>query len=544
MKSPEAHSATTAEQRLYPKRPSEAIAQQVKELDRLEAGEGVIELSPKEKEWVLDAEQKLAERLEELSRPMIRRAIYFNHTPKAHKPFREMRKEGLTSFNEMRTEFYNAITESFDPETGSFDFSLFSTPEKHVHTDNPEAVAQKEKDFRSFREVLKQEISKREQTAHGNKAEQSFLVVLELYKRRVNHLLAETMAPDANDRNTTRYTKFIYGAGSGGKVVSESLEAFATQVEQERSAWLEQKFGQERNEAQKVGATKISAQDAKQLVELALDAYGVLSKEDATSYDSHQEGYADDGGWQVILENRASAEVRSKQRVVVLPDKEVALRRALQVFVGHEVEGHVLQEINREQFPLELVQKSRTDRWVSFYEAGSMNSENAAAEAIFDDQKIPHTGYLRATQKRLEGGSYIDCVEAFYNVLRDEYVDLREKKLISEEQFEKFCRDDVKIAMSSAMRLFRQTENLDGGDGVVTNAKDLVYLEQRMLFEELRKAGKEDYAYISGVNAQTLADLARAGLLKLEQIQRPKQVTQKIWQQCLEDYEKQRAHNN
>ena len=215
----------------------------------------------------------------------------------------------------------------------------------------------------------------------------------------------------------------------------------------------------------------------------------------------------------------------------------MSLAETIAITIGHEIEGHALQHNNKKRIPLQLFKKVGGNRSVIFAEGGAMNNENKITEQAFGYSSLTDADYIRAMQKRMEGGSYPECVKAFYDCTIEPYKLQYEKGLISEPDYKNMCESTLKRAVNRTKRIFRGSTAGSEESSFITNSKNTVYLEQVQLFRALEAHGLEKYLYLTGANLDDLLFLMKAGLFDPNKIDEPKFHALKIWDRVKDQYQ-------
>lgn len=243
----------------------------------------------------------------------------------------------------------------------------------------------------------------------------------------------------------------------------------------------------------------VSTEQMKQWCEQVLREYGLLSSNTEFSFD--RQDRAADGKWQVIVDPKATAlSVNSKKGIMTVPGNyQQPIEEAVPV-VQHEV-THVLQHENKTRVGLAITEKVGMDRASIFFEGGGMAWQFDAQRELFGNESFSaHPHYLRAIQKRLEGGSYKECVKAFF----DSFVALSP---------EKDKRAILQEAVDRVARIFRHGGKFEDTHGYVTDSEPLVYLEQILVGQSLAEAHADELLLIGGLNIEHATELKRLGLL-------------------------------
>jgi len=513
--------STNQEQRehqLFYKRPSEVIDAQLQQLTSLEQSE-CLELTKKEKERVLEEETKLAEQLSEILEINSPRAVFYNVASGdlglGKENFEDIKTAAQESAKKMPQEFLAAISQTFNADTGTFDFSAYPEPTKELYIHEREKVAARSAALRAFKDGLKSRYDAITTNSDASNEEKSFAKLLTMYARKANCMIALTERPLNGDRGAVRYDRFVYGAGEKSALTPE-LIAFADDMEkQSLAAKLEEK---EKTQAQQNLENKMIAEkDVQTIVESAMGEYEFLEED----------------GWEVLFEEgRTEPNIDPQKKILTFPAGPATLRKVTESYLGFFVEGYVLQAENRKRFDTRLVQDIRADRSLIFENINSMSAKKAVAEELFGEKIFPKTGYVRAMQKREAGGSYRECVAAYYEPQRKELAALYQAgKIESPEDFERACRKAADVAIQSTRRLFEGTENLGGTKDGATNSKDLIYLEQAMVHEALKKHDMSHVTAIGGVNVQALIELSQAGLGGLGEMKKSRGIAKRVFEQ-------------
>lgn len=260
-------------------------------------------------------------------------------------------------------------------------------------------------------------------------------------------------------------------------------------------------------------SVSVKAAEWKDWAQESLAAYGLLSSD--KEYDPDRQGRASDGLWQVAEDaSVTNLEVKSEQGVILVPagrERRLAsLTPAGAVPVlDHEI-MHVIQHENKQKLGLAITDKVGMDRSDIVAEAGAILAETKAQEEVFGQRRPLNTHYLRAVQAKLRGGSFRECMQAFFESMRQQSPKSEPKTI-------------AKQAIDRTTRLFRNGGSLDDCSGHVSNSQPLVYLEQELLVRESRRQQAEALTMVGGTNVLMLAELRRVGMLDLSQLTLPKQ---------------------
>ncbi|NMB56514.1 hypothetical protein GYA19_01075 [Candidatus Beckwithbacteria bacterium] len=425
-----------------------------------------------------------------------------------------------------------------------------NNPHKITVIRNPEVLQEKIEGYRRLKAFYRQEIKNlREKINESHKVNdfegintaKAKLAIVKIYKRQVNVLISElyasavalqkqgqTQGKDYNldssftglklfkDRHTVqrllaRFDRFQHGTGGESQPVSQSLEALAKSLDKSNLVNKEEGYKQ----------YKVNAFQLKEWIEIVLKEYDLLSK--YSDYDSDREGPADDNKWQVVISNKfKNVSVNSKQKVIKIPESyqgSIAFLNPVGAIplIDHEVGAHVVQHDNKARMGLAIFEEIGTDRSVVMMEAGAVGLEADTQKKLFSQDRPLNAHYLQAVKAKLEGGSYRECVKAFY----DSY-------LASDPNKNK--EKALKTAINRVARLFKYGDDFDSRDPYLVNSVDLVYLEQELVARELKARGKEKYLFLGGVNLQTLAELHQFGLFDESRILIPKEKPSEILQ--------------
>ncbi|MEX0933583.1 MAG: hypothetical protein WDZ74_02390 [Candidatus Paceibacterota bacterium] len=458
-------------------------------------------------------------------------------------------------------------------EENEFTTEGIKVPEKKSVTINPDEVLTKLAGLRELKKEIKEIVATL--AAKEDNYSQAQKVILEMYSKRINELIAQqyifalkiqekltvlgaeslsgaeqdvltlvTVTEKSNaDRVRARMDKFRYGATAeynddGYKEqVSEKLLEYAKEIEIE-SAFLEENknaFIEARGlDPKKIDEKIITAEKRKEWGERILAAYGLLSSDESVDVEKRTLDYK----WRFIQEEkRKTMSVDRNRKVIKDRDGETTPVHAFSVALAHEIEGHVLQSANRENIPLNLFELDVAgDRASVYSEGGAMYNQNYISKELFGYEQLPKPHYVRAMARRLSGGSFADCLQAYYESAIISSRNKYKEGSLSKEEFDKKARAVLKTSLSSSRRLFRDGGSLDSTSNMLLSSKDTAYLEQRKLVEGLKEAGLLKLAYVGGLNLENAKELIRFGLLDLDKIQEPKFETIKIWEEVRDTY--------
>jgi len=458
-----------------------------------------------------------------------------------------------------------AITTEHIPSSDSISFRL-----------SPELDGQKTKQLRE----LKTEIKQRRAGLQSSEKPEDYQAMLDgiysLYQRRINELIAdrasafvslrrkaefggedsltaaETQALNqdfgsANIETTlARYDKFITGASPDStpegwkKQVSTELTELADQQEiafidnllHQREAIAKKGLSQE-----KIFSLDIPVEEVRKCAEETLAHYGILSEVPVEEYSPKRPGPAADNKWQIIIKDSyKSMSVNGKQKVIKIPNKPQSAERLLGVSLAHEIEGHGLQHTNRANIPLKLFETVGSDRSGIFAEAGAISNEDHLKHIAFGYRKVTHPHYIRAMTKKLEGGDYNDCLNAYYESAIKGYRLLLEQDTIDESTFRSECLKQLEEAINRTGRLFRGGASKEAESGHIAESKATVYLEQTKLATELKAQELDKALNLTGVNLDALEFLLRAKLIDLESLKTPDFYSLTLWERMKDKY--------
>ncbi|MGB9911560.1 MAG: hypothetical protein ACPLKP_03080, partial [Microgenomates group bacterium] len=202
------------------------------------------------------------------------------------------------------------------------------------------------------------------------------------------------------------------------------------------------------------------------------------------------------------------------------------------VVLAHEIEGHVLRNVNAQEIPLKLIQEFPVELAGIFSEAGAMYIEDQTRIEICKMPSPAEPYYFLALLEKRRKGSFKEC---FAKVLKAR--EKREKKEEKEPQIDplraKFTGQTSRPtqwrkAWGDVLRVFRSHTPLDDTSGYLPNSAVLEYLEQELVTGPLFEKGLEKLLAVSGVNPYWIYDLFRLGFLDLEKIKEPQMVVAKV----------------
>lgn len=411
----------------------------------------------------------------------------------------------------------------------------------------------------SFKNTLRREVANIETDTSGLGLAKKEL--LKLFQKKTNHLLANIkhaiLHKDSHtqDRQRARYSKFIYGASdveleirSTGKILGKDRSVIPAVVKRSTNEQIQQLLTSDKVENANMKALGLdpnklrddtpgspyafSSEQVRLLAERLIDAYGELSTEPASTFDIERTGPAVDDKWQAVINPKITALSIDPARKVlsIPPDRTYNVISVISVVLGHELEGHMLQALNKKNVPLRLFQKVGGDRAMLWSEMGAMYNQARVAQECFG--KIPSAAptYVSAMLAKEKGGNYLDVVKAMIDVQADFVATLPESKRESEKE------KILKRAINRAFRLFNGVDDFEHSSTRIPNTKDTAYMEQRILMSFLQEMHMENLAFLGGMNLETVAVLMKLGILNKDDVMAPKNVAQQIWSEMKDKY--------
>lgn len=218
------------------------------------------------------------------------------------------------------------------------------------------------------------------------------------------------------EKNRSRLDKSIYGASDeydkdGWKnQIPEALLPITEKIArlgEEAEIYKEENMRTKGLDPDKVLREKIGVETRADLGEELLAPYALLSNEPRASYDPERPGRAKDGKWQVVnLPNRSTFGVIESKGAILGPAKKPFSVSDTFETLGHEIEGHVLQNENKKLVDLEYFKRFGKDsRAVILSEGGAMFVQDVISQEAFGCPTIPHPHYIRAMQKNWRVGT-------------------------------------------------------------------------------------------------------------------------------------------
>ncbi len=582
---------------LYPERPSEGIEDEIARLAQFESGEAKkIELTEEERTEILTLEKKAGKILEAIYRiSPLSSTFYLDYflTPEGKKDLETTLEHTLyddfPSADDLKAYLYSSkiltridstkraelagrsrnfdednrfqalkstmtsngeieiaqapiprrIDILFTPEKNRKKISLlraFKSNLKHYTDNHPGALAEKSPDFqKAFGGIVDLYISRTNDLIIDQNAslfalaEKRRLLGEEALTHDEQKLLEKASGLENLESTLARYDKFTFGASeeydprSGERdQISGELTRFANEFEVVYIKSALEKSEQIRMrglDPEKLGEANISIEAVRAYAEEVLATYGLAEQ------------------WQFITSDAyKTLSVSAKDKTIRSSLKPQSIEKLIPITLAHEIEGHVVQTENQARIPLQLFQTLGGGRSVVFSECGAMNNQDFVSSEAFGFASPPHPHYIRAMERKLAGGNYLDCAKAFYDSSLKEVKLKREQGKLSDEAFEKECDANLKLAINRTKRLFAPGASLTSETGLLTNSKDTVYLEQVKLYQELKKHGLEKYVFVRGANLKTLLFLMETGFLNPDDIQKPVFHSLKIWERIKTDY--------
>ncbi|MDH4330324.1 MAG: hypothetical protein OEV93_02110, partial [Candidatus Moranbacteria bacterium] len=352
------------------------------------------------------------------------------------------------------------------------------------------------------------------------------------------------------ERRYSAYDKFIFGASREydedgmRRQIGKELEKYGDEI---ADAYVE-------NEIRKIEGCREKGLDLKKIekesvksetfagwFEDLLEKQGQLSEDQYSEQDAKRKGAAPDDKWQIDVSSEyGAADVDGKKKLIKLNSSDKSIYKVVATYLGHEW-THVIQNINREKVGLQIFREKMSDRQDVLAEGGAMMIENKISQEAFGFGRVPIPHYLRAMKRKLDGGNYIDCVEAYYNSSLEILRKKKELGLIDEAKFKSSIKAIAKNAVAGPRRLFSNGADLSISGKELPRSRDAVYLEQVRVMEELKKENLENLSLIMGVNLENLVSLAEAGLVDLGDIQEPELYALEIWDEIADDYKSEEA---
>lgn len=430
-------------------------------------------------------------------------------------------------------------------------------------------------ELRLFRKNLK-DLSA--EASDENSLSQAKVEVLTLYKKRVNEMLAEqfplllcikdiaSSLGEENltleekellqisfgffnsERNLSRYDKFLFGAtdkknesGMYQQVDKELLD-YAQKIEKDyiENVLNRKKLVEDKGlDYEKINSPTISIEECTQIVNKTLSFYNLLSSSPPEDYNPDSKKPAPDNKWRFVAKPEYKLmSVNGEQKVI---KSGIFNQSAVDVFgilCAHEIDGHAIQHENKSSIPFRLFKKIGAGRNQLFFEGGAMFNQDLVCQKLFGFRNIPHAHYIKSMVKKLEGGTYLDCIKTFFDSCQR--ITLMEKKneQLTEEKFLSETKENLKLAINRTRRFFLAPTDLNASSAYLTKSKETVYIEQLLLLEKLKESGMEQLAFVGGANLPTLVSLSKLGVLDIDKIKRPSHPYLAEWEKVKDTYKK------
>ncbi len=436
------------------------------------------------------------------------------------------------------------VTETVAGQFAEKDFASTEgvmNPTRLLIVRNPDKLVQKVEGLRKLKAVLR----KYSQTLTGeDNLTAANRLMVEMTRRRLNEMLVElypeaaAYATQANTRkhtvdfkllprlqkamkgvnaltsgraqkNFSRLDKYFRGAGvKDGKnytQLSEQAIRLVNDLERGQDVQAPSDYTFKGVDKAKFSQVEITSEERRQMTEKILKEYGLLSTQ--TDYDPDRVGVAADKKWQVVDASGNSFAADNKQQVVKNPAASRFLapaRLGTVPVVVHEI-THVIQHENKKRQNLSITDRVGMDRSGTNAESGGLEKERDCLYTDFGVIRPVVTDYLKAMAVRLRGGTFRDCFKAFYD---------SSMQTNPGGDKQKAARD----ATDRTLRLFRTGGNTDDTSRNLTNSGALEYLEGEVLARKIRGTKLEKLFYLTGVNAEMLAQLHRYGLFSIDSV--------------------------
>lgn len=463
-------------------------------------------------------------------------------------------------------------------EDAAIDIRNATTPDRIHLLLTPEESLRRSERLRQFKGTLKKFHSELVNGPHlGQEMERVLSDTLDLYSRRVNEMIigSSQAAASLKEKRTllgqeslsdpekallqlssitenpetdlSRMDKVIHGASeehdSNGwqKQVGEELARYADSIEEEIiKSTLHEKDSLENLglDPERIGAKSLTFGETQSIGDELLSRYGLLSAFGSDTFDPDDPTPAPDGKWRFVLHERYDASGFStdpKSKTVKGPRKDLSVMDVLPT-LAHEIEGHVLQHTNKELLPLRIFKRSGAGRWAPFAECAAMRNQDFVSRNAFGTSFLPGPHYTRAISKKLEGGSYLECVEAHYESMLSLSRAKRDAGILDKDGFRNEAVSALKRSINRAKRLFVNELGLDRQSSFLVHSKDTAYLEQTEVFRAFREQGIEKLLYIGSANSEALRFLCGNGFVDPDNVIDPKFYSLEIWDRIKGNY--------
>lgn len=442
---------------------------------------------------------------------------------------------------------------------GSFeDTSDIVPPENMSLLVNTEQMAEKIQIMRNLKQLLKSHLVRFEHPS-GN-LEYAKKVVVQMYLKRLNvaianfylfaksvkekemklgyaslsvsekKILSETNLSMDPEVELTRIDKFIFGASRETDEeqkyasLSSDLMEYAQHIDQRRSEIdprdAIRKMGLD---PEKVLAKNISPEELKALADQTLELYGI--------------GQSSENPWNYEIKKRRTLAVTGDDRIIEGVNISRSILDAITILLGHEIEGHVLQNENSSRIPLKIFSdEDGGGRSSLLAEGGAMYVQDKITREIFGYERLPKTSYLKTLAKRLASANFIDCVKTYFESTNTENLVAHQSGQITDSEYVGVIERNLNTAFSSTQRIFKYGDIRKSQIGISTHSKDLAYLEQKRVLDKMANSPLLKLAFVGGMNLETAYSLIDLGLLKLDDLVEPKMFSIKIWETLRDKY--------
>jgi hypothetical protein len=472
---------------------------------------------------------------------------------------------------------FTELSKTMDDD-GRIDVKNISAPDRVYLLLTPEESLERLQRLRQFKESLKSFHSELESGPHlGKEMENIVSDTLDLYLRRVNEmivgsssaaaslnrkvsLLGEETLSDSersllrissisthSESALSRLDKLVYGtsdeSGSNGwkRQVGEELMHYASSLETEIITSALHENTSMKNlglDQEKIYSPSLTPENTQMMGDELLAAYDLLSAFGPETFDPNDPKPAPDGKWRFVLHeryNKSGFATDSKSKTVKGPRMPLSIADVLPV-LSHEIEGHVMQHENKERLPLRIFKRSGAGRWAAFAECAAMRNQDYVSRNAFGTSSLPGPHYVRAMAKRLDGGSYLECVNTHYESMLSLLRAKRDAGIIHSDVFQKEAQSALKRSVNRAKRLFASELDLNQTSPFLTNSKDTAYLEQTEVFRAFKESGIERLLYVGSANSETLRFLCKYRLINLNTVLEPKFHSLAMWKQMKNQY--------
>lgn len=455
-------------------------------------------------------------------------------------------------------------------ENGELEIEDIHIPQRIPALLSPQKSLEKITGLRNFKnKLLELSLSNTYPQTNLDKAKSK---ILQIYKRKTNALIAsifnsgvivqnmanilgeEMLETEESDllkcfsglksfeKNYSRFDKFIHGASpENHSQISKEIRDYSDKI---ALLYLENETSKknlaEDNglDYEKLEKENISCEEFSAYAEQLLEHYGQKSSSPSSDYNPDREGPAPDDKWQFIARPEfTDMAVNSKQKIIRSGTNNKNIKETIAILLGHEIEGHFIQNLNTSSLPLRLFKKMKADRIGIFSEGGAMFVEDYVSREAFGCRKISHPHYVRAMIKKIEGANYLECVKTFYESALEVSQKKKSLGLIDDKKFKDELSENLKLAINRVKRLFKAGVSFEKKSSFLATSGDALYLEQTILAEKLKENGLEKYLFLSGINLDVLVDLLEIDLIDPKTIQAPDFQSLEIWKRLKNKYE-------